>query len=67
LVYHVTDIYFEICDQNMTQGATLDNFSMFEQLICGHPNENLRLYIIEHIYGRYKEKLSEKYGDEENL
>ena len=51
----------------MAQGATLEHFNMFEQLICGHPNENVRLYIIEHIYGRYKEKLSEKYGDEENL
>ena len=29
LVYHITDIYFEICDQNMAQGATLENLNIF--------------------------------------
>ena len=61
LVYHVTDIYFGICEENCSQGAALEDLKMFEQLMGSHPNENIRLYIGEKIFEKYKERLAKKY------
>jgi hypothetical protein len=38
-----------------------------EQVITSHPNENLRLYIGEHVYEKYKEKICRNYAEESDL
>lgn len=53
----MTDIYFQIVDESLPNGASLDDVKMFEDLLVKQPNEHLRLYIIEHVYEKYKEKL----------
>jgi hypothetical protein len=35
--------------------------------LAKHPNERLRLYIIEHVYERFKEKLIQSEADLEKL
>ena len=67
MVYHITDIYFELCEEAFPLGATLDNLKLMEQVLISHPNENLRLYIGEHIYEKYKEKICRNYAEEEDL
>lgn len=38
-------------------GATLEDLGFFEGLLGSHQNERMRLYIMEHIYEKYKLKL----------
>ncbi len=52
----MTDIYFQLVDESLSNGATLDDLKMFEDLLLRQPSEHLRLYIIEHVYEKYKEK-----------
>jgi hypothetical protein len=67
LVYHVIDIYFELCQANLTQGVTLDDLSLYEELLLKHSSEHLRLYIVEHIYEKYKDYLIQTYTDLDQL
>jgi hypothetical protein len=67
LIFHVTDIYFQIVDESLPNGASLDDLKMFEDLLVKQPSEHLRLYIIEHVYEKYKEKFAQSEEEAEKL
>jgi hypothetical protein len=67
LIFHVTDIYFTIVDESLPNGASLDDLKMLEDLLVKQPSEHLRLYIIEHVYEKYKEKFVQTELEPERL
>lgn len=61
LVFHITDIYFEACQQGLSQGVTLEDMKLFERIMTEHSSEALRLYVGEQIYEKYKHKIAAAY------
>lgn len=61
MVFHVIDIYFELCQQNISQPVTLEDLAIFEELLIKHSSEHVRLYIAEHVYEKYKDYLIQTY------
>jgi hypothetical protein len=53
----VTDIYFQLCDETLPNGVTIEELKLYEDLLLRQSSEHLRLYIIEHVFEKYKEKM----------
>lgn len=63
----MTDIYFQLCDESLPNGASLEELKLFEDLLLRQASEHMRLYIIEHVFEKYKEKLVEGVDEPEKL
>jgi hypothetical protein len=64
LTFHLIDIYFDVLLQQKGELVTLLDLALFEKLLFEHPEEHLRLYIIEHTYEKYKDNLIQTFGND---
>lgn len=64
LTFHLIDIYFDVLHQQKGELVTLADLALFERLLFEHPEEHLRLYILEHTYEKYKDNLIQTFGND---
>jgi len=69
LLYHVTDLYFEIvANYCIEQNEEFDfhKLEIFENLLRNHQVEHFRHHVISQVYGKYKAFLVESFKDSED-